>query len=384
MTARTSPRILMIQTQAENAGAQEIARLLAGGLGARGYEVHQLFFYRRTGGFDAVPNTRFCALDRPGTPLAFGRFLWRLLSEIRRVKPDVVLTFQHYGNFFGTPFARLAGVPVIVANQNSAPEMMNRVVRLVDRWSGSYGLYDANVTNSHDTEREFANHPAAYRRRLVHIPHGFQNKTSTLSEGAARAQFGLPQGVPLLGTVARLNPLKQIDAAIRILPKLPGVHLASAGQGPDRERLLGVAAEVGVADRYHLVGEVEAERVGEFLAALNIFLFPSRSETFGLAGVEAAQTGLPVVANDLPVLREVLETEGEPCALFVDANDTEAFAATVGRVLADPVLAGNLSRAGKRLEQRYSLDAMVDGYVKVIEGLRTGPSPRPATDVRTA
>ncbi|ODN71386.1 glycosyltransferase [Methylobrevis pamukkalensis] len=278
------PKVMLVQTQAENAGAQEIARLLGLGLEARGYEVHQLFFYRRTDGFDDTPNTHFCCCHRPGTPLAFGKFLVTLWREIRKVKPDVVMTFQHYGNFFGVPAAHLAGVPHVIANQNSAPEMMNRLLRAADRLMGSIGLYHANVVNSTDTEREFAGHPAAYRRRLVHVDHGFQNKAASLTKTEARSLFGLPQDVPLAGTVARLNPMKNLEVPIRALGLMPGVHLALAGQGPDRDRLEAIVAETSVGDRVHFVGELPSVKVGEFLAALDVFAFPSLAETFGLAG----------------------------------------------------------------------------------------------------
>ena len=68
-----------------------------------------------------------------------------------------------------------------------------------------------------------------------------------------------------------------------------------------------------------------------FLKSLDVFVFPTRMETFGLAAVEAAQAGVPVVASDIDVLREVLTLDGEPCALFVDPDYTEGFAKAVER-----------------------------------------------------
>ncbi len=363
------PRILFLQTQAENAGAQEIARLVAAGLEARGHEVHQIFFYRRTGGFDEAPRTSFCCATRPSGPIAVARFFARLVSMIRAVEPDVVVTFQHYGNFFGVPAARLAGVRKVVANQNTAPEMINGVLRAVDRIAGSVGLYSANVVNSTDTERAFAGYPAAYRARMIHIDHGFECKVSRLGKAEARARFALPAGTQLVGTVGRLNPMKNMEAVLRVLPRLPGVHFALAGQGDDRPRLEGLVADLGLGERVHFVGELGPEGVADFLKSLDAFVFPTRAETFGLAGVEAAQAGVPVVANRLPVLQEVLAIGGEPCALFVDADDPDDLAAGLARVLGDADLAARLSAAGRRLEAKYSLGAMVDGYARLIADL---------------
>ena len=63
--------------------------------------------------------------------------------------------------------------------------------------------------------------------------------------------------------------------------------------------------------------------------------------------VEAAQAGIPVVANDLSVLREVLAIDGEPCALFVDAANPETFAAAVQRLLDDGALRASLTVRGR-------------------------------------
>ncbi len=139
-------------------------------------------------------------------------------------------------------------------------------------------------------------------------------------------------------------------------------HLAFAGTGPDEHRLRALAEELGVDARMHFLGELHPQDIGRFLATLDVFAFPSLAETFGLAAVEAAQAGVPVVAQDLPVLREVLDLDGQPCALFVEAADTEAFAGALGSVVADRVLAAQLSGRGRQLSKRYSLGAMVDSY----------------------
>ena len=147
-------------------------------------------------------------------------------------------------------------------------------------------------------------------------------------------------------------------------------HLAIAGQGAEREHLASLAASLGVASRVHFVGELSADRVGSFLRSLDVFVFPTLAETFGLAAVEAAQAGIPVVANDLEVLREVLAVDdGKPCALFVNAGDAGAFAAAVRRLLADESLSSVLSSRGRKLSQRYSLDEMVDRYAALVESV---------------
>src|SRR5690242_15426857 len=151
-----SPRILIIQTQGENAGAQEISRLVGAGLGSRGYDVSHLFFYRKSPSFDAPPNTRYCSLDRPRGLTGALAFPAQLLREIRAAEPDVILTFQHYGNTVGGLAARLACSAPIIANQVSARMLMNPLVRSADLMLGLLGAFDLITVNSSDMLADYS------------------------------------------------------------------------------------------------------------------------------------------------------------------------------------------------------------------------------------
>src|SRR6185295_20147568 len=98
--------------------------------------------------------------------------------------------------------------------------------------------------------------------------------------------------------------------------------IGDRGDGPERPDYTALAAELGVSDRLHLLGDVTRADIADLLAAADLFVFPSAWETFGLAAVEAAFAGVPIVAADLPVLREVLSAEGGTAATFVAPFDT--------------------------------------------------------------
>jgi glycosyltransferase involved in cell wall biosynthesis len=358
--------VLLVQTQAENAGAQEISRLLGVGLTARGYRVTNLFFFRKSDSFDEPPDTIYCASRRPGNPLALLQMLWTLGGHIRATRPDAVLTFQHFGNVIGAGVARLICRAPVIANQVSSALSMSWPVRMADIIMGSLGFFDRITLNSLDMQREYSRYPRAYRARMVHVPHGFDDKALTLTKQAARQKFNLPPDRPLLGCAARLHPHKRLDAAIRLLPDQPSWHLALAGQGADEARLRQLADELRVSDRLHLLGEITPRQMAEFLATLDVFVFPTQAETFGLAAVEAANAGVPSVVSDLPVLREVLSVEGKPTALFVDASDHTKLSAAVSRLLTDQKLSDELRQNAKGLKLRYSVDAMVEEYVRIL------------------
>ncbi|MDA9487801.1 glycosyltransferase family 4 protein [Bradyrhizobium sp. CCBAU 11361] len=358
--------VLLVQTQAENAGAQEISRLLGAGLTARGYRVTNLFFFRKSDSFDEPPDTLYCASSRPGHPLALLQMLRTLGHHIRTTRPDAVLTFQHFGNVIGAGVSRLVCRAPVIANQVSSALSMSWPVRTADIVMGSLGFFDRITLNSLDMQREYSRYPAAYRSRMVHVPHGFDDKALTLPRQAAREKFNLPTDRVLLGCAARLHPHKRLDAAIRLLPDQPSWHLALAGQGVDEARLRRLADDLNVSDRLHLLGEIAPRQMADFLACLDVFVFPTQAETFGLAAVEAANAGVPSVVTDLPVLREVLSFEGKPTALFVDASDHAKLSAAVSKLLTDQTLREELQQNAKGLKLRYSVDAMVEEYVRIL------------------
>src|ERR1700691_6028443 len=128
----------------------------------------------------------------------------------------------------------------------------------------------------------------------------------TRSRNQTRTRFDLPAAAPVLLNIGRLAAQKNQDVLIRALACLPQAHLVIAGSGPEHETFHELAVTLGVDDRVHMLGPLPADDIADLYGAADLFVFPSTWETFGLAAVEAAMVGVPIVAADLPVLREVL------------------------------------------------------------------------------
>jgi glycosyltransferase involved in cell wall biosynthesis len=357
-------KIVQVQTQAEAGGAQRISDMVGEGMRARGHDVRTVFMYRKTEVYDRDPHADFILTEPPRGLLGQIRAAVGLAGYLRTVRPDAVITFQHYGNIFGTIGARLAGSNPIIANQSGAPQRrgVRGILTQIDKLMGTFGAYHANVVNSSWTEAQFDNFPKAYRRRTSRIDHGVPVPTVKLDKAAARAAFGLPQHAWLAVSSGRMAPSKNQIALAGALVHLPDIQIAIAGTGPERDAIMAFAEANNVSDRLHLVGEVPPSRIFEFLAAGDAYAFASLTETFGLAAVEAAISGLPVVTNKLDVLREVLTTDdGAAAALFVDA-DAKGMAQGLGELMAKPELAASLAAAGRQLKEQYSPARMCAGY----------------------
>lgn len=373
-------KIVQVQTQAEAGGAQRISDMVGEGLRARGHEVRTVFLYRKTDVYDSDPHADFILARPPKGPLEQVGAVLGLFLYLRRARPEAVLSYQHYGNIAGTLGARLCGARVIVANQSGAPQKrgLRGLLTVIDRLMGMAGLYQLNIVNSAWTEAQFDAFPLSYRRRLRRIDHGVPAPATVFDKAQARATFGLPAQGSIVLSSGRLSPSKNQVALVGALTLVPKVHLAIAGTGPEHEALVALAENLKVRDRLHLVGEVPPGRIYEFLAAGDAYAFSSLTETFGLAAVEAAIAGLPIVASDLDVLREVLTTrEGAAAALFVQP-DADGIAGGISEILTKPALAESLTAAGRKLGEQYAPASMCAGYEALLLPDRFGTAAMPS------
>jgi phosphatidyl-myo-inositol dimannoside synthase len=165
---------------------------------------------------------------------------------------------------------------------------------------------------------------------------------------------------PIVGCVSRLVPRKGQDALIRALPEIrrrvPGARLLLVGGGPDERRLRRLARGCGVADAVLHAGRVPAADLPGWHAASDVFALPCRThaggldvEGLGIAALEAAASGLPVVVGDSGGAPETVR-DGVT-GHVVDGRDVGALAATVAALLADPDQAQRLGAAGRRWMQ---------------------------------
>jgi phosphatidylinositol alpha-1,6-mannosyltransferase len=190
-----------------------------------------------------------------------------------------------------------------------------------------------------------------------------------LDPSPIRERIGLPDGgARWLLTVARLVPEKGIDTVLRALPAIvgraPDVRYAVAGSGSERERLEKLSEKLGVAERVRFLGQVDDRDLPALYNLAAVYVGASRRaerigiEGFGISLVEASACGLPVVAGNSGGIPDAVR-DGET-GFLVPPEDPAAFADAIGRLLADPELAGRTGAAGRRaVETYYNWDRVV-------------------------
>ena len=164
----------------------------------------------------------------------------------------------------------------------------------------------------------------------------------------------LPPGRMVLA-LGRLHRNKAFDVLIRAMPMLPGVGVAIAGDGPERGALGRLAAELGVADRLHLLGWRNDQAA--LLAASDVLVCPSRIEPLGNVIIEAFSAARPVVAAAVAGPLELIEPGRT--GLLVPPEDPARLAAAIRTVLTDRALAEDLAAAGRAVWQAGHAEAPV-------------------------
>jgi glycosyltransferase involved in cell wall biosynthesis len=187
----------------------------------------------------------------------------------------------------------------------------------------------------------------------------------------ARRRFDLPAAQPILLNVGRLAAQKNQDLLIRALACVPAAHLVLAGGGLEESSYRALAATLGVTDRLHVLGPLPSADIADLYSAADLFVFPSAWETFGLAAVEAAMVGLPMVVADLAVLREVLRADGAEPVAYVAPLDLEAWIGAIRAALAAPPSRRTVGTFARVMRRKYSRERMIESYL----GLFAAPPP---------
>ncbi len=301
------------------------------------------------------------------TALGIAHLRRRLLA----VAPDVVVSFLTKVNTMVGLAVLNTGIPTVMSERNNfRVQSMNPLWRI----AGDVAFRSASVLVM-QTEAARAALPARFAEAAMVIPNA--------AELAAPVRRTEQAGVRLVA-VGRLEDQKGFDLLIRAFAsaagRMPEASLTIFGEGPRRGQLEELVRATGLEDRISLPGVTRTP--GEWTAEADIFVLSSRFEGFPNVLIEALSAGLPAVAFDCPWgPSEMLG--GMEAGVLVPAEDVEALAGAMARVVGDPALRHRLAEAGRRVAARYAPEVVLGQWDAVIEAAANPPA-RPAPALRQA
>jgi sugar transferase (PEP-CTERM/EpsH1 system associated) len=298
----------------------------------------------------------------------------RMARVFRTLRPDIVHT-RNWTCIDAILGARLAGVPYVIHGEHGReaadPTGANRLRRRVRRALAP--LVSQFVTVSRDLNRWLVEDVRVSARKVRTIYNGVD--TDRFAPGdreAARQALDIPAGWGVVGTVGRLDPVKDQAGLIRAFAvasaQRPSVLLI-VGDGPLRSELDALGRGLGLERRVRLLGD--RQDVPQILRALDCFVLPSVGEGISNAILEAMATALPVVATRVGGNVELVE-DGET-GLLVEVRHPEALVRALECYLGDSGIArkhGTAARA--RVEREFGLARMLTGYGDLYRSLVGG------------
>ncbi len=326
---------------------------------------------------------RLARSDTPVFALNRSRIgVWRLRQGLYRLCRQLQPTIVHSRNQSGLDAllpARLAGVPHCIHGEHGwdVDDLAGRRVKpaLLRRLHAP--LVDRYITVSAELRHYLVERVGISARRVTQIINGVDTLRYAPATHAADRWQPLPEGfaVPgsvLIGTVGRLQAVKDQATLLRAFARVVGdgdvaasrARLVVVGDGPLRESLRGLAAELGISSLTWFPGA--ADNVRDLLQALDLFVLPSLAEGISNTLLEAMATGLPLLATATGGNVELVADEVS--GRLFQPRDVAGLSALLREYLADASLRHRHGSAAREIAvARFSLATMLARYQSVYE-----------------
>lgn len=319
--------------------------------------------------------------------------LWRLVSILRRERPQIVHTHAAKAGTLGRTAALLAFPrrrPILVHTFHGHSltgyfsSRTARFYRLVERRLAQ--RTDVLVAVSAEVRDDLVRLGVAHRERFVVLPLGFDltrfmdDSDRARRRAALRTDWGIEADAEVITLVARLVPIKRVDRFLRVAGLLEPRRRARfvvVGDGELREQLAASADASALGDR--LVWAGFRRDMPDVCFASDVVMLTSDNEGTPVSLIEAQAAAVPVAGTDVGGVRSAVR-DGETGILAAPGDD-EGLASAASALLDDRELASRMGDAGRRhVAASYAVERLVDDHDRLYRAL---VSDREATRDRT-
>jgi L-malate glycosyltransferase len=374
------PRVMLFTDSFSRGGTERQFVRFARGIDRNQYDVRVACLQRSGPLLPEVESLGVPIVEFPIDSLYNGKtakLFVQLVRFLRRERIQIVHAFDFYTSIFAIPAARLAGVPVALASRrellNLRTPWQQRAIR------AACGLATGVVVNSRAVGEDIRGRNSGQRGEIDILPNciDLDEFEAKLLPGEIRRELGLSPESILIGALGNLRPEKDLETFLRaaraIRDTVPSTEFLVIGGGAEAGRLKSSAVELRLSESVHFLGE--RPDVPDILAALDILVMTSYSESFPNAILEAMAMGKPVVATRVGGIPEVVE-EGQT-GFLVPPRNPELVAERVVSLCRDSARRLEMGRAARaRVESNFTVEAatamLEEIYFRSL-GRRSGP-----------
>jgi sugar transferase (PEP-CTERM/EpsH1 system associated) len=302
---------------------------------------------------------------------------WRMIPKlthlITELKPDIVHT-RNWGTIDAIAAAKIKGVSAIIHGEhgwNMDDPLGHNFKRRIVRRILSGAAVDRFVAVSEDIRKWMIDSIGIKDSKIAKILNGVDTKRFCPGDkNGARRALGFSEKDVLIGTVGRLDPIKDQQLLLQAFSGLQGdrkdLRLILIGDGPERRSLESVKEKLSCKDRIVFLGE--RNDVDKLLPALDVFVLTSKNEGMSNTILEAMAAGLPIVATSVGGNLELVTQD--KTGFFFEPGDirglTEALKFYMEHEEERRLHGGN---GRSKAEQHFSLNRMVEEYESLYTSL---------------
>jgi 1,2-diacylglycerol 3-alpha-glucosyltransferase len=279
----------------------------------------------------------------------------------------------------GARWARACGIPLVSTNHTLYTEYVHYVpVRpksvtrafLIGLMRWYYRGCDAVVVPSSPVERMLRSYGISAPIRVIKTGVVATARPDPALIAEVRKRFGVGDGDCLflyVGRIAREKNLTMLLRAFRdVLRRHPSSRLVLVGGGPALTETKGFARELGVSEALEFVGMLPRDQIDPIYSAADVFVFPSTTETQGIAICEALSAGLPVVAVVAGGIPENVQPGVDG---YLTANDHSEFADRMSELASDAALRAEMGVRAHENSRNFSIEHMVADFEELYSSL---------------
>ncbi len=183
----------------------------------------------------------------------------------------------------------------------------------------------------------------------------FHPHLSPDDEAGMRAKLNLPSCVPILLHVGRLDTDKYVDRVIMAAAQVisqTDAHLLIIGDGRQKPALTNLCKSMGIEKRVHFPGYISTKQgLHEIYRMANLFVTASEIETQGIVLLEAAASGLPIVAVHATCIPEIVHDEVN--GYLIEPNNIDAMSEAMKKILKDSGIAKSMAKESRKLAETH-------------------------------
>jgi glycosyltransferase involved in cell wall biosynthesis len=283
--------------------------------------------------------------------------IWKIAMELASFANskhvDILHAHRYKENLLASIAAHRCGIRHVLRSQHGMSEpftgirrQKQRLVRLVDAAVQRY-MTERVIAVSQDLAVQLADRLGSSKTVMIRNGIDVGATRSELSTGEAKARLGIEASALVVGTAARLEPVKRIDlllrAATQICGDLPNTKVLIAGEGAEEARLRAMARALGLGSRALFLGH--RTDIFDVLRAMDVFVLCSDHEGLPMVVLESLALGTAVVARRVGGIAEVLSDGFN--GILVNTSDSAELAAACVRLLRDPEQRRRIAANGK-------------------------------------